>query len=93
VIIDNAVYIGSANFDLRSLFINVELMVRIEDQAFANHMRLLVDQMCTDALPISTKLHKARKGILNRLRWTLSYFVVNILDYTVTRRLNFGVKK
>ncbi len=93
VIIDNAVYIGSANFDLRSLFINVELMVRIEDQAFANHMRLLVDQMCTDALPISAKLHKARKGILNRLRWTLSYFVVNILDYTVTRRLNFGVKK
>lgn len=93
MIIDDAVYIGSANFDLRSLFINVKIMVRIENKDFANHMRLVVDQMCADTLPISPKLHKARKGLLNRLRWTLSYFVVNILDYTVTRRLNFGIKK
>ncbi|GAA0487428.1 hypothetical protein GCM10009096_32890 [Parasphingorhabdus litoris] len=93
VIVDNAVYIGSANFDLRSLFINVEMMVRIEDQAFADHARLVVDDMCRSALPISQELHKARRGLLNRLRWTLSYFVVNILDYSVTRRLNFGVKR
>lgn len=93
VIIDNAVYIGSANFDLRSLFINVEMMVRIDDTAFADHARLVIDDMCRSALPISKELHKARRGILNRLRWTISYFVVNILDYTVTRRLNFGVKK
>lgn len=93
VIIDDAVYIGSANFDLRSLFINVEMMLRIEDQAFADHARLMVDNMCENALPISQDLHKARRGLLNRLRWTLSYFVVNILDYSVTRRLNFGVKK
>lgn len=93
VIIDDAVYIGSANFDLRSLFINVEIMVRIEDAAFANHARLVADEMCANALPISRKLHKSRRGLLNRLRWALSYFVVNILDYSVTRRLNFGVKK
>ncbi len=93
VVIDNAVYAGSANFDIRSLFINVEMMVRVEDQAFADHARLIIDEMCKDALPISKELHKTRKGLLNRLRWALSYFVVNTLDYTVTRRLNFGVKK
>lgn len=93
VIVDDAAYIGSANFDLRSLFINVEIMVRIEDKAFADHVRLMVDEMCVNALPISKELHKTRRGLLNRLRWTLSYFVVNILDYSVTRRLNFGVKK
>ena len=93
VIIDNAVYVGSANFDLRSLFINVELMVRIKDQAFADHTRLVVDEMSVNALPISRSLHKERAGLLNRLRWVLSYFFVNILDYTVARRLNFGVKK
>lgn len=93
VIIDNVVYIGSANFDLRSLFINVEMMVRINNKDFAEHARQLVDNMCDEALPISKELHKSRKGLLNRLRWTLSYFVVNILDYTVTRRINFGVKK
>ncbi len=93
VIIDNAVYIGSANFDLRSLFINVEMMVRIEDQTFADHARLLMDDMCAASLPISKELHKSRRGLINRLRWALAYFVVNILDYTVTRRINFGVKK
>jgi cardiolipin synthase len=93
VIIDNVVYIGSANFDLRSLFINVEMMVRINNKDFAEHARQLVDNMCDEALPISKELHKSRKGLLNRLRWVLSYFVVNILDYTVTRRINFGVKK
>ncbi|MEH6757894.1 MAG: phosphatidylserine/phosphatidylglycerophosphate/cardiolipin synthase family protein [Parasphingorhabdus sp.] len=93
VIVDDAVYVGSANFDLRSLFINVEMMVRIEDRAFADHARKIVDDMSANALPISKKLHKSRAGLLNRLRWILSYFVVNMLDYTVTRRLNFGVKK
>lgn len=93
VIIDDAVYIGSANFDLRSLFINVEMMVRIEDAAFADHTRLIVDEMCENSLPISRELHRKQRGPLNWLRWALSYFVVNTLDYSVTRRLNFGVKK
>ena len=28
---------------------------------------------------------------LTRLRWTLAWFVVGVVDYTVTRRLNFGL--
>ncbi|MEW4467599.1 phosphatidylserine/phosphatidylglycerophosphate/cardiolipin synthase family protein [Parasphingorhabdus sp. JC815] len=93
IIIDDVTYIGSANFDVRSLFINVEMMLRIEDNAFADHARSLVDDMCDNSLLITKELHNTRKGLLNRLRWLLSYFVVSILDYTVTRRLNFGVKK
>jgi phosphatidylserine/phosphatidylglycerophosphate/cardiolipin synthase-like enzyme len=31
LVIDNASYIGSANLDIRSLFINKELMLRIDD--------------------------------------------------------------
>ena len=93
VIVDNAVYIGSANFDLRSLFINVEMMLRIDDEAFANHARQLAQEMAVNSLSVTPELHQGRKGILNRIRWTLSYFFVNTLDYTVTRRLNFGVKK
>ncbi|MEM8918029.1 MAG: phosphatidylserine/phosphatidylglycerophosphate/cardiolipin synthase family protein [Pseudomonadota bacterium] len=93
VIVDNAVYIGSANFDIRSLFINVEMMVRIEDPAFADHARELVNQMRKDAQHITAELHKSRKSLLNRLRWTLSYFIVNTLDYTVTRRFNFGLAR
>lgn len=93
VVVDNAVYVGSANFDLRSLFINVEMMLRIEDDAFAERACELVDALTSDSEEITLKLHRSRRSLLNRLRWALSYFVVNILDYTVSRRLNFGIKK
>lgn len=93
VVIDDAVYIGSANFDLRSIFINVEMMLRIEDPEFARHVRQHVDELLTHSEKITPKLHKSRLSLLNRFRWALCYFVVNTLDYTVNRRLNFGIKK
>lgn len=93
VIVDDAVYIGSANFDLRSLYINVEMMLRIEDPVFADHARTIFDIIHEQTEAITPELHKSRRSFLNRLRWTISYFVVNTLDYSVTRRLNFGIKK
>src|SRR3546814_16848076 len=39
IVVDNVTYIGSANFDARSLFLNVEIMVRIADAEFAARMR------------------------------------------------------
>ncbi|SIO16429.1 cardiolipin synthase [Parasphingorhabdus marina DSM 22363] len=93
VVVDDAVYVGSANFDIRSLFINVEMMVRIEDRAFADHARNLVMQMCGASQQITPEVHKSRKSLLNRIRWALSYFIVNTLDYTVTRRFNLGLTR
>lgn len=93
VIVDDAVYIGSANFDLRSLFINVEMMLRIEDAGFADHARSTIDILQRDAQPITPELHRSRRTLLNRLRWALSYFLVNTLDYRITRRFNFGARK
>ncbi|MGB5724192.1 MAG: phosphatidylserine/phosphatidylglycerophosphate/cardiolipin synthase family protein [Parasphingorhabdus sp.] len=93
VIVDDAVYVGSANFDLRSLFINVEIMLRIEDADFARHACSVIDILHEHSETITPELHKSRRTFLNRIRWTISYFVVNTLDYSVTRRLNFGIKK
>ena len=90
VIVDDAVYIGSANFDLRSLFINVEMMLRIDDAGFADHARTVIDILQENAETITPQLHRSRRTFLNRLRWTLSYFLVNTLDYRITRRFNFG---
>jgi hypothetical protein len=28
-----------------------------------------------------------------RLKWAISHFLVNIMDYTVTRRLNFRAER
>lgn len=91
IVIDNVVYIGSANFDVRSLFLNVEVMVRIADAEFAARMRDFLAGLEPDCAIVTRSSLKARAGWLTRLRWTLAWFVVGIVDYTVSRRLNFGL--
>ena len=92
ILIDDIVYIGSANFDMRSLFLNLEVMLRVDDPAFAAHVRAYIDGEMADSveqfLPDYTGVHtwwaKARRA--------LSYFVVAVMDYNVARRLNFGAE-
>ena len=91
IVIDDVVYVGSANFDVRSLFVNVEIMVRIADADFAEKMRNFLGQLRPDYEIVTPDSHKARASWLTRLRWTLAWFVVGVVDYTVSRKLNFGL--
>ena len=91
IVIDDVVYIGTANFDMRSLFVNVEVMLRVADAGFAQQMRGFIAAQQADCDDITVAEHKARAGWLTRLRWTLAWFVVGAADYTVSRRLNFGL--
>ncbi|MEL7217587.1 MAG: phosphatidylserine/phosphatidylglycerophosphate/cardiolipin synthase family protein, partial [Pseudomonadota bacterium] len=45
LIVDDVCYFGSANLDRRSVRINVELMVRVEDAALAARLRQFVDHL------------------------------------------------
>jgi cardiolipin synthase A/B len=87
-IIDDVVHIGSANFDVRSLFLNMELMLRIEDKPFADHMRALFEHEIGDSVEIRLKDVTGWGTALNRARNALAYFLVTVVDYTVARRLN-----
>jgi cardiolipin synthase len=91
IVIDDVVYIGSANFDVRSLFVNVEVMVRIADAGFAEKMRNFLARLRPDSEVITPNSHKARASWLTRIRWTLAWFIVGVVDYTVSRKLNFGL--
>lgn len=91
IVIDDVVYVGTANFDMRSLFVNVEVMLRVADAGFAQQMRGFIAAQQDDCDDITPARHKARAGWLTRLRWTLAWFVVGVADYTVSRRLNFGL--
>lgn len=92
LVLDDVVYIGSANFDMRSLFLNFELMLRIEDPAFADHMRTYAEYERKSAQRIDRRLHCRRRTWFARLRWSLAYFIVGVLDSRLTRRLNFGFR-
>ena len=91
IVIDDVVYIGSANFDVRSLFVNVEVMVRVADAGFAEKMRRFLSALQPDCEIVTPTSHKARASWLTRIRWTLAWFVVGVVDYTVSRKLNFGL--
>ncbi len=90
ILLDDLVYIGSANFDMRSLFLNLEIMLRIDDAAFAAHVRAYIDgeiaasaeQRLCDYTGWRTWTVKAKRAIC--------YFLVAVMDYNVSRRLNFG---
>jgi cardiolipin synthase A/B len=88
IVADDRVYIGSANFDMRSLFINAEIMVRVEDQDFAEKMRGLVDAHVPHCDAITAAEHRKRSNWMARTRWLIAYFIVSTVDFTVTRRMN-----
>ncbi|WP_133364660.1 phospholipase D-like domain-containing protein [Qipengyuania sediminis] len=88
IVLDDTVYIGSANFDVRSLYLNLEIMLRVEDAALAERMRGFVAHHIAASEAITPALHATRATPLNRFRWWLGWVLVTVIDYTVTRRLN-----
>lgn len=88
-VVDDAVHIGSANFDMRSLFLNLEMMLRVEDKAFAAEMRRFVDGEIEASRRITPEGHRRERTLFNRLRWAFAYFLVAVADYRISRRLNF----
>jgi cardiolipin synthase len=88
-IVDDIVHIGSSNFDYRSLYINMEIMLRIKDAGFAEAMRRYFEGELAHSRWITPALHRRRASLWGRIKWAISHFMVIVMDYTVTRRLNF----
>jgi cardiolipin synthase len=88
-VVDNVVHIGSANFDMRSLFLNLEMMLRVEDEGFAEAMRRYVDGEVADSVEITLEAYRRQRTWLNRLRWAFAYFLLAVADYRIAHRLNF----
>lgn len=93
IVIDDAVHIGSANFDMRSLYLNLEMMLRVDDPDFAAAMRGFIDREIEDSRRIMPAEHRRSMTLLNRLRWVFGYFVMVTADYNLARRLNLGSRK
>lgn len=89
IVADDTVYIGSANFDMRSLFINVEIMLRVEDAGFADLMRAFIDRCMDESEQVTLRRHQEWRTPLRLLKGWISYLLVGVLDYKITRRLNF----
>ena len=87
IILDDVVYIGSGNFDMRSLYLNLEVMLRIEDRGFAERMRELFTHELARSQPIKPALYARAATWMNRLRWRLSYWLFVSADFAMSRTL------
>jgi len=85
LVMDDVVHIGSSNFDLRSLYLNMEMMLRVHDPDFAIMMRSYFEHELGNSSPITADVLR-KAGWLQRLRWRIGWFLVTSLDYTITRR-------
>ena len=90
LVMDDVVHIGSSNFDLRSLYLNMEMMLRVHDPDFALMMRSYFEHELGASKQITADTLK-RAGWLQRLRWRIGWFLVTSLDYTITRRFALRV--
>ncbi|HEX6218908.1 MAG TPA: phosphatidylserine/phosphatidylglycerophosphate/cardiolipin synthase family protein [Sphingomicrobium sp.] len=90
VVLDDIVHIGSSNFDIRSIYLNLEMMLRVDDQAFAAMLRAYFEEELKQCEPITAELHRRRSSWWTRIVQAISFFLVTSADYTITRRLNLG---
>ena len=92
LLFDDEVHIGSSNFDIRSLYLNLEMMLRVSDPEFTSLMRLYFEGELDDSIRITREAWNKQRTLANRVKWGLSFFLVTVVDYNVTRRLNFGAE-
>ena len=90
-VVDDAVWIGSANFDMRSLFINLELMLRIDDAAFAQHVRGYIDGEIAQSDEITPQEYRAATGPWQRGKQFVAYLLTAVADPAISRGLNWGI--
>ncbi|MDO9489390.1 MAG: phosphatidylserine/phosphatidylglycerophosphate/cardiolipin synthase family protein [Sphingomonadaceae bacterium] len=87
IIMDDVVYIGSGNFDMRSLYLNLEVMLRIENATFAQSMRDLFARELERSEPIDADDYARHATWFNRLIWRLSYWLFVGADFAMSKTL------
>lgn len=86
IAIDDIVYVGSANLDIRSLRINYELLVRIESRALAAQVRQTFEADLARCREIDRATWRRERRWWYGLRSLWAYLLLVRLDPFLTRR-------
>jgi len=85
-IIDDVVYVGSANLDQRSLNINYELMIRFTGPEVAAQAREVFKSALANCVRVTTENWNASRSLWSRIKQRLAYWVLVRLDPSIARR-------
>jgi cardiolipin synthase len=86
IIVDDIVYLGSANLDTRSLHINYELMVRFENKTIAKEAREIFSKNLGHCHRVTAGEWRRSRTFWQRLKQRWAYFLLNRFDPYLARR-------
>lgn len=86
IVIDDIVYVGSANLDTRSLHINYELLVRINEPALAAEARAIFDGDLAHCRRVQPRIWRRARTFWTRLRQRWAHFILATVDPFVARQ-------
>ena len=87
IIVDDIVYVGSSNLDQRSLRINYELMIRIENREIADEAREIFAGDLNQCRQIKLADWSKSHPFWLRLKRRLAYYLLVRIDPNLARRL------
>jgi cardiolipin synthase len=85
IIVDDVVYLGSANLDTRSLRINYELMIRFENAVLAAQAREVFEDVLKNCRRVTLEDWRRSRTFWQRLKRRWAYFLLNRIDPYVAR--------
>lgn len=85
MLIDDTVYVGSANLDARSLHINYELLLRLPNTELATRGREIFNAKLKYCQRIEYQTWKKSRTIWERIKARFAYLILARLDVTVAR--------
>jgi cardiolipin synthase len=85
MVLDDVVYAGSSNIDIRSLHLNFEMSVRIHDPGLAAQARQLVRSDIDLSTRITQEVYDRNSGIFQRVLRRFAYTLLSF-DYFLSRK-------
>ncbi len=87
MVVDDILYIGSANLDTRSLQIDYEVVLRVQDKNVASEARSILKNDLKHSLRIDPATWKKSRGFIQSIKEDFSYFLLARFDPLLARRL------
>ena len=86
LVLDETVYVGSANLDIRSLRINYDLFLRLTDTQMAEEARAIFADALTHSRRIDARLWSRSRGFWEKLKESWAFFLLGRLDVYLAKR-------
>ena len=86
IVIDDIVYVGSANLDPRSLNINYELMIRFASREVCREAQAVFKRCLAHCLPVNQEQWTKAHSLWRRFKEHWAYFLLVRIDPYIARR-------